>query len=252
MFFKRRANSQKTLVEHIRQRIDDEPYWFHKIDLGNGLVTPGWSDPAKEKLPHFGIPENLAGLRVLDIGCSEGYFTFEAERRGAAEVVAIDSSPDSIRRFNICREALGLHAQGFLTNVYDLSPKTFGTFDLVFFYGVLYHLRHPLLALEKILAVCTGTMLFQTATFDDQRDAETPVARFFPQGFMSGTKEKPIFDPTVFWMPNLACAKGLLENAGFIDVQVVSPERFTGIVLKAKSPVQAKGVAPDHAKAPWS
>lgn len=252
MFIKRKEPSQKSFIDHIRQRIDAEPYWFHKIDLGNGLVTPGWSTPATEKLPHFGIPKDMRGLRVLDIGCSEGFFAFEAERRGAAEVVAIDSSPDSIRRFNICREALGAQAQGFLTNVYDLSPKTFGTFDMVFFYGVLYHLRHPLLALEKILAVTTGTLLFQTATFDDQRESETPVARFFPRGFMSGTKEKPLFDPTVFWMPNPACAMGLLENAGFVDIEVVSPETFTGIVLRAKSPVQAKGTAPDHAKAPWS
>ena len=65
----------------LQAAIEAEPYWFHKIDLGSGLVTPGWSEPAVEKLPYFLLPEDLSGMRVLDIGCAEGYFSFESKRR---------------------------------------------------------------------------------------------------------------------------------------------------------------------------
>ena len=113
----------------VREQVRAEPYFFQKIALGPDIVTPGWSDPAKEKLPYYGLPGDLTGARVLDIGCAEGFFSFEAERRGAREVVAIDSFPDSIRRFSLCRAALGSRATAYLANVYELSPSTFGTFD---------------------------------------------------------------------------------------------------------------------------
>src|ERR1700732_141909 len=152
--------------EWLKSQIDAEPYWFHRIELFPNLITPGWSNPVTEKVPHFGLPADLTGMRVLDVGCAEGFFSFEAERRGAREVVAIDSFPDSVRRFNICRNAFGSKATAFLCNVYELNPRAFGTFDIVFFFGVLYHLRNPILALEKILSVCTGTMLLQTASME--------------------------------------------------------------------------------------
>src|SRR6185295_8531053 len=91
--------------EVVRQQVAAEPYWFQKIEVLPGLFSPGWSDPAKEKLPYYGLPDDLSGMRVLDIGCAEGFFSFEAERRGAREVVGIDSFPDSIRRFNVVRAA---------------------------------------------------------------------------------------------------------------------------------------------------
>ena len=108
----------------------------------------------------------MHGMRVLDVGCAKGFFSFETERRSAAKVVAVDSFPDSVRRFNICRDALTSKAVACLTNVYDLSPRTFGTFDLAMPFGVLYHLRHPILSLEKLASVYTGTLLLQTANYE--------------------------------------------------------------------------------------
>jgi tRNA (mo5U34)-methyltransferase len=213
------------------------------------LVTPGWSDPKIDKLPYYGLPEDLTGKRVLDIGPAEGFFSFEAEKRGAREVIAIDPIPVSVRRFNICKDALGSKVNIYMTNVYDLSPKTFGTFDMVFFFGVLYHLRHPLLALERIMSVCTGTMLMQTATCEDSVD---PQARFFPFGLPSGPKEAPIYDPTVFWLPNRECVKAMVQSSGFVNPQVISTNDFISISMKAQSPVQQRGEAPDENKAPWS
>ena len=72
-------------------RIAEEPYWFHRIELPGGVWTPGWSEPAVDKLPHYGLPADVTGMRVLDIGNAEGFFSFEAERRGAAEVICIEN-----------------------------------------------------------------------------------------------------------------------------------------------------------------
>lgn len=234
-----------------RAQVEAEGYWFQRITLGPDFVTPGWSDPQTEKLPYYGLPEDLTGMRVLDVGCAEGFFSFECERRGAAEVVAIDSFPDSVRRFNICKAALGSKAVAYLTNVYDVTPKAFGTFDLVLFYGVLYHLRHPLLALEQILSVCTGTMLLQTAIHEDPRLVDTPMSRFYPFGMASG-KNDEYHDPTIFWMPNRKCVQALTESTGFQDIEVVTANDLVCIVLRARSPVQAPGAPPDQTKAPWS
>ena len=104
----------------VSERIAAEPYWFLRMDLGNGIVTPGWSDPAREKLPYFGLPENMSGFRVLDVGCAEGFFSFEAERRGAAEVVSVDFDPECIKRFGICSDALGSSILPQVMSVYDL------------------------------------------------------------------------------------------------------------------------------------
>src|SRR5580658_7756765 len=129
----RKAEFTASFADVVRQRVEREPYWFQKIEIMPGLKTPGWSDPLTEKLPFYGLPEDLTGKRVLDIGCAEGFFSFEAESRGAREVVAIDSFPDSIRRFNIVRDARQSNATAFLMNVYDLDPDRLGTFDLVLF-----------------------------------------------------------------------------------------------------------------------
>lgn len=234
----------------LKAQVAAEEYWFHRIELPDGLVTPGWSDPKIEKLPHFGLPDDMRGMRVLDIGHAEGFFSFEAERRGAVEVVGIENYPPMVRKFNLCRAALGSRAQSALANVYDLNPKTFGTFDVVFFYGVLYHLRHPLLALEKIHSVCTGTLLMQTAT--GANDVDTPLAEFHPFGIESGPPESRACDPTCFWFPNPACCAAMLAHVGFQQVERLAPTAPVGALFRAKTVVQAKGVPPDETKAPWS
>ncbi len=228
-----------------------EPYWFHKMDLGGGITTGGWSDPAVDKLPYFGLPEDMSGARVLDIGCAEGFFTFEAERRGAAQVIAIDSFPDSVRRFHIAREALGMSSQAYLTNVYDLSLKTFGSFDIVMYFGVSYHLRHPLLALEKIFEVCSGTVLMQTNSFANDALGESAASLFHPFGIESGPPEARVLDPTVFWVPNAACVAAMLAHVGFVNIEGGETETVAS-VFRAECPTPSPGTPPDQMKAPWS
>jgi len=233
----------------VRHQVQAEPYWFQRLEVIPGLFSPGWSDPAKDKLPHYGLPDDLTGMRVLDIGCAEGFFSFEAERRGAREVIGIDSFPDSIRRFNIVKAARQSNANAFLMNVYDLEPKRLGTFDLVLFYGVFYHLKHPQLALERIRSVCTGNLLFQTHMYEEPSVKGTPWARYFPHGMMSGA-QKELFDPTVFWLFNSACCLAMLDHVGFGDLKILATDPYP-FVVSASCPERSAGEPPDQSQSPW-
>src|SRR5262245_48364448 len=133
--------------DEIHALIASVPFWFHQIEVAPGIVTPG-IDPSPEKLKRLTFPADLRGKRVLDIGAWDGFFSFECERRGAAEVVAIDAAPSL--SFAVARELLGSQVKFYAMNIYDLTPVTLGQFDLVLCLGVLYHLRHPLFGLERV------------------------------------------------------------------------------------------------------
>ena len=116
--------------------------WWHSIDLGHGQVTPGAH--SLEELngiyARFNLPDDLSGKRFLDVGCWDGFYSFEAERHGA-EVVAVDCwRPEN---FFIARRALQSKVEFREMSVYELSREALGSFDIVLFHGVLYHLRHP-------------------------------------------------------------------------------------------------------------
>jgi tRNA (mo5U34)-methyltransferase len=207
----------------VSERVAAEPYWFLRMDLGNGIVTPGWSDPAREKLPYFGLPEDMSGLRVLDVACAEGFFSFEAERRGAAEVVSVDFDPECIKRFGICSDALGSSIRPQVMSVYDLDPQELGTFDLVMFFGLLYHLPNPLLGVEKVAAMTSGTLLVQSRTLEIESLADVPLAQFWPDGIISGPPGNPVRDPTVYWDPNAACIAAMLAHVGMVNIERLNP-----------------------------
>jgi 2-polyprenyl-3-methyl-5-hydroxy-6-metoxy-1,4-benzoquinol methylase len=140
--------------------------WYHIIDLGQGVVTPGNPTyvPAQEMcLKHLGALD-LKGKRVLDIGCRDGLFCFAAEKMGAEEVIGIDndlSKPAVEFLIPHFKSKVKMHQM----NVYDLDPKRFGLFDVVVFPGVLYHLRYPFWALRAIRSVLKkdGHLLIETA-----------------------------------------------------------------------------------------
>ena len=136
-----------------------------------------------------------------------------------------------------------------LCNVYDLDRKKFGTFDLVMFFGVFYHLKHPQLALEKLREVCTGTLLFQTHIYEEPSVSGTPWAKYHPYGLMSG-KNNENFDPTVFWLFNSACCVAMLDHVGFKDIEIISndPQPF---VIRASADRSETGYPPNQAEAPW-
>lgn len=191
--------------------------WFHAIDLGQGVWTPGRNDPKNQTLPRLGMPEDLSGKTVLDIGAWDGFFSFEAERRGASRVLATDSHAWFTLKpaFELARRALGSRVEDLDIDVMDLAPGKVGTFDVVLFLGVLYHLRHPMLALEKVFSVTADHLILETVT--DLQWTRYPVMRFYPGSELAG-------DASNWFGPNPAAVVGMLKAVGFSKVEIVSKQ----------------------------
>ncbi len=155
---------------------------------------------------------------MLDVGAWDGFFSFEAERRGAERVLATDSfcwggggwgTKDG---FDLARRALDSKVEDHEIDVLDLSPETVGTFDVVLMLGILYHMKHPLLALEKVRSVTKERLIM--STFVDMTWWPKPAAAFY-----EGSEANR--DPTNWWGPNPAAVVGMLRAAGFERVEIV-------------------------------
>ena len=236
--------------EELQTRINAIPYWYHTIELPGGIVTRGWAPICAEK---YGIPDDMAGKRVLDIGAWDGYWTWEALKRGAAEVVAIDDFSDTcgqpIKRdgwttFDICREAFGFTEELPLpigqpfggvywkndkdqrvrrveASVYDLIEKDFDRFDIVFFFGTIYHLKHPYLALEKIASICDGELYMESAICDDYSPYRGGLEKGYPNNdvvmeFYPGAQYGG--NPGNWWVSTLQCLGSMVESVGFKNI----------------------------------
>lgn len=157
-----RAEIERLIREHGR--------WWHEIEVAPGIITPG-DDSNRMKLPildGIGFPHDMRGMRVLDLGCSDGFFSFEMEKRGA-DVVAVDFVPEDYTGFSVARRILGSSVEYRMDNVYNVSPDTYGFFDIVLFMGVLYHLRNPLGGLDAIRSVTKekGQLFVGTMMIDE-------------------------------------------------------------------------------------
>jgi tRNA (mo5U34)-methyltransferase len=227
--------------QSLRQRIAAIPVWYHRIGLPGGVVTPG-TNPINPDA--YRIPEDLTGKRVLDVGAWDGYWTFEALKRGAREAVGIDDFSDYLgylkpgqRRgwesFDLCRDALCYSEQRCRRteiSIYDISEeKLGGRFDVAFCFGTLYHLRHPLLGLDRISAVCDDQIFVESFVCDDYSairgglghgyPGQQIVAEFYPTDELAG-------NPTNWWGPTLHCLAAWLFAAGFtqnLEVWKLSP-----------------------------
>jgi tRNA (mo5U34)-methyltransferase len=206
-------------------RIRSRP-WYHSIEIEPGLVTPGVHplEELRQVLEHMRLPRSLEGLSVLDIGAWDGFFSFEAERRGAERVVAYDLTPEDYWGFSTARELLGSKVVYVQGSVYELKKEVVGTFDLVLFAGVFYHLRYPLLALDRIRDICRGYMVLETHCLDncvvledgqtttleqiDPRLTRIPLYRFYPANELNG-------DYSNWFSPNRRAIESGLRTAGF-------------------------------------
>ena len=209
------------------------PFWYHRIELAEGIVTPGWA-PIDARA--YQVPERLDGLRVLDVGAWDGYWSFEALRRGAREVVAIDDFSDFLGKlenrdrkgwetFDFCREALGYdedRCKRIEMSVYDVTEEKLGRFDVVFCFGTLYHLRHPLLALDCLGAVCDHEIYIESAICDDFSPHQGGFGRGYPGSHMVmefyPTKEYGN-NETNWWAPSVNCLASMVFAAGFSKVE---------------------------------
>lgn len=195
--------------------------WFHQLDFGNGVVSPGGiklSKIARQSNIIFNTP--LAGKSVLDIGCWDGAYSIEAMRRGASRVLATDHfvwhhQPNGRRPFDIACQLLAPSIEARDIDVPELSVETVGQFDIVLFCGVFYHLRNPFEALERIAKIATECLVLEThlIRFPWWR----PYMRFWPGSELSN-------DPTNWWSPNRVCVEAMLRDVGFKRIEFRHPD----------------------------
>ncbi|WP_309627540.1 DUF1698 domain-containing protein [Brevundimonas sp.] len=209
-------------------------FWFHSIDLGDGLVTPGIKSAevhAKESEAFFGDLD-LTGKSVLDIGAWNGVYSFEAKKRGARRVVAsdaptwMDPAVSGHGAFSFAREALGLDVEDAVIAVDDMTPQTFGeTFDVVLFLGVFYHLQDPLLSLKRAAAMSHDQLIVETHM--DLVSLGVPAMRYYVGDELNG-------DSSNYWGPNPLLVVELLKAEGFGEVEVSTPLHPSRGIFKAR------------------
>jgi tRNA (mo5U34)-methyltransferase len=234
------STSQAALTEdEIRRRVQELGQWFHNLDLRGIKTAPDHflGDYPAVKWRRFSgaIPADLRGKTVLDIGCNAGFYSIEMKRRGADRVVGIDFDERYLRQARFAAEVSGVDIELRKLSVYDVW-KLGERFDIVLFMGVFYHLRHPLLALDLIHEhVANDLFIFQSMLRGS--DAVEPLEDdyhfwmtdiFYRPGFpqMYFIENRYSGDPTNWWIPNRACAEGLLRSAGFEIINHPESEVF--------------------------
>lgn len=189
-----------------------ENHGYHRIEFPDGVVWPGDSDP-RERLGFYRFPTDLSGKRVLDIGTWDGAFAFESVKRGASSVVAMDcrawKSERAYDRFIAARARFGYEQRVWPAHVDVMElDNRFGTFDLVLFLQVLYHLHSPFQALLNVRKVCKDMMLLETMTVE----VPESCAMFF------GSKRVDLHGKATtypLWWPSPSCVEDMLYDAGF-------------------------------------
>jgi len=210
--------------------------WWQIWEIAPGVFTPGKND-VRRVLDMVELPDSLAGKRVLDIGGWNGCFSFECERRGAAEVVMIEPTPIEATGFDKIRQFLGSKVRFVSGTIYDLDPKWLGHFDIVLCLGVIYHLRYPLLGLDNIRRVCRGDLYVESAILDETTWTPAggiqPLRAVSPEivdlPFMEFFAHSEFFnDGTNWFVPNACAVNAMLDSAGFDVIRHKCDGRYYG------------------------
>jgi len=230
-------------VADLGHRVAEHPFWWHSIELGDGVVTPGHKplDVLEGELESLRLPD-LHGKTVLDIGAWDGFFSFAAERLGARRVVALDfhtwgtdmwalrNPKESVseaatlwdanqlpgkRGFDLACQALDSRVESVFGDVLTLDPAELGTFDVVLFLGVLYHTRYPLEMLERVSALTAGTMVLETESFSLPGQTAS-LAEFFETDELAG-------DASNWWSFTEPALTGMCRSSGFSEVAFLQP-----------------------------
>jgi tRNA (mo5U34)-methyltransferase len=232
--------AQQLSREEVQRRVAELGEWFHNMDLMGVKTAPrhflGDYPAVKWRGFAHAVPADLRGKSVLDVGCNAGFYSMEMKRRGAARVVAIDSDEGYLAQGRFAAEVSGYEDIEFRRmSVYDVGALG-EKFDIVLFLGVLYHLRHPLLALDLLHEHATRDLLvFQSLMRGDADTREFEGDYPFSE---TGVFDDPRFprmyfiereyshDCTNWWIPNRACAEAMLRSAGFEIVDHPEAEVF--------------------------
>ncbi len=242
-------------TDEIRRRAEALGPWFHNIELNGVWTAPehflGNYPAVKWKSFADAVPQDLTGKTVLDIGCNGGFYSIEMKKRGAARVLGIDSDDEYLAQARFAAEVTGFDIEFRKLSVYDLGALG-ECFDVVLFMGVLYHLRHPLLALDLIYENAARDLLvFQSMQRGSQEvDAVEANYTFWQtEQFDRPGHPKLHFiehryadDPTNWWAPNAACVEAMLRSAGFEILN--HPEDEVYICRRAEAPYGPGAVYP--------
>jgi len=236
--------------EELAKKVQ-ETTWYHTIELPGGVVTPGEYDH-RPLVRHYGLPEDMTGMRALDVATFDGFWAFEMERRGAT-VTAIDlarisdadfppEAREQIRRegadielgkgFALAKDALGSRVERVISNVYDLDPSTLGTFDLVHVGDLLIHLENPMAALRSIRGVTAKVAYFTEVYLPDLAGRDRLLIEYYGG-----------WDGLIWSRPSLDTLAQMVIDAGFSDVHVRTVYRLSQTFDPSPSPWRAVLVA---------
>ena len=228
-------------VQQLAARVQSR-FRYHTIELPDGSTLPGLqsTEHLRWRLGLFGLPDDLRGKRVLDIGAWDGWFSFECERRGA-EVVAVDCV--ALNTFLEARELLNSRVGYVTLDVGELSAAKLGRFDIVLFFGVLYHLRHPLLGLEKAVELCTDLALIESFVIPSEHRTIPAVMEFYERTELGGQIDN--------WCgPSPEALLAMCRSAGFATAELkdVTNQRASA-VCRRRWPSPTGAGPPPHLNA---
>lgn len=242
------ANEREALSRQVQELGD----WFHNIDLFGVPTAPNHflGDFPNVKWKHIepAVPQDLSGASVLDIGCNGGFYSIQMKRRGAGRVLGIDIDERYLNQARFAAKTLDLDIEFQIGSVYEVD-KIEGQFDFVIFMGVLYHLRYPLFALDKVVKKVGGKLLFQTMIRGSEQvrtwernyhfwNKDIFTSPEFPQMYF--IEHSYANDQTNWWIPNRAAAEGMLRSSG-LEI-LAHPESETWICAATNAQREGKYV----------
>ena len=245
----------RSSADDVRRKAEALGPWFHNIELNGVWTAPnhflGNYPAVKWQSFADAIPKDLTGKTVLDIGCNGGFYSIEMKKRGAERVLGIDFDEGYLAQASFAAQVTGLDIEFRKLSVYDLA-RIGESFDVVLFMGVLYHLRHPLLALDLIHEhVARDLLVFQSmqrgsTNVDPVQENYTfwQTDHFDSPGYpkMHFIEHRYADDPTNWWAPNAACVEAMLRSAGFEILQ--HPEDEVYICRRVDAPAGAGAIYP--------
>jgi tRNA (mo5U34)-methyltransferase len=239
--------------DEIRRRVEELGQWFHNLDLRGVKTAPSHflGDYPQVKWQRFAhaIPDDLAGKSVLDVGCNAGFYSIQMKKRGADRVVGIDTDEKYLDQARFAAKVNGIEIEFRNLSVYRVAELR-EQFDLVLFMGVLYHLRHPLLALDILHEhVVADLFVAQSMLRGSPQNIDVPPDfDFWEEDVFEGENFPRLYfveqryanDPTNWWIPNQSCFEAMLRSAGFAILDHPEAEVFVCRRASLSGPVDPK------------
>lgn len=212
--------------DNLMAQIEQEK-WYQSIPLGDGNSTVGETGEAEhDKIAMMNLPDDLSGKSVLDIGCSEGFYSFQFESRGATKILAVDKHPDACRKFRLIHELRESRVQFKEIDFFELNREEIGRHDIVLFLAVFHHVRHPLLAIDRLYD------LTREMTFIEYVEALPESEEDLSLLLRRKSKKPGLYQ----MLPTRSYMLEMLERAGYSGVEVLGTHRQQKLKEKHGTP----------------